>query len=422
MTKMKSLLAQMRLAQDAWMAHSGAVDEGRDSFLQQVASRSQRAVFRVRWTPLALAGAGAAAMLLVGALWWLLGDAQPSDATPDAARWYQATADAPLPLHFDSGDEVVLSPGSAARIAHNSDEHAVMMLERGRAELHVVHRANTQWQVNAGPFVIVVTGTRFETTWIPETAHFAVTMREGRVRINGPMLPESQEVRDNQVLTVSLREHRFSLVDPGLETAQAQRDASGDAAHAEALSPTDAAAADEQMPGEDAMHRGASSKIAPTLWVSQARKGRASAAMASVKAEGVASVLRRATPKELLLLADTARLTRDVALAERAYHRVRERAPHTGDAYTAAFSLGKMAFDVSAKYCESARWFETYLDEQKHSSLRREAMGRLMEARQRCGNKTSAQDAARRYLQAYPDGPHAPAAQKLLGAAPINNM
>src|SRR5258705_2575499 len=57
--------------------------------------------------------------------------------------------------------------------------------ERGRAELDIVPRSGKRWQVGAGPFLVQVTGTRFDVEWDPRTLHFALQMREGTVIVTG---------------------------------------------------------------------------------------------------------------------------------------------------------------------------------------------------------------------------------------------
>jgi len=77
-------------------------------------------------------------------------------------------------------------------------------------------------------------------------------------------------------------------------------------------------------------------------------------------------------------------------------------------------AMGRMAFDQQRDYCKAAHWLSIYLEEQKSSGLRREALGRLMEAHQRCGNVPASRRIARQYLSAYPAGPQSSQAQEIL--------
>ena len=81
---------------------------------------------------------------------------------------------------------------------------------------------------------------------------------------------------------------------------------------------------------------------------------------------------------------------------------------------TGAFSLGRLAFEKRAAYAEAAGWFATYLNEQPHGPLMGDAIGRLMEARDRAGDRQTAQRDAEQYLQRFPIGAYAGTARVIL--------
>jgi len=95
-------------------------------------------------------------------------------------------------------------------------------------------------------------------------------------------------------------------------------------------------------------------------------------------------------------------------------HTLRTRFPKSRAASMAAYTLGASAFDQRQAFADAANWFETYLREQPRGALAREALGRLMEARERAGQIEAARSAAQRYLDAYPTGPHEQLARRLL--------
>ena len=78
------------------------------------------------------------------------------------------------------------------------------------------------------------------------------------------------------------------------------------------------------------------------------------------------------------------------------------------------FSLGRIAFERRGAYPEAVRWFSVYLAELPQGPLMGDAVGRLMEARQRAGDRTGARADAARYLQRFPEGPYAPEARAML--------
>ena len=98
-----------------------------------------------------------------------------------------------------------------------------------------------------------------------------------------------------------------------------------------------------------------------------------------------------------------------------AYETARRRFPGNERAAVAAFALGRIAFDQRGNYSDAARWFRSYLTEQPSGRLARDALGRLMEAFHRAGDKASARGEAAHYLELYPTGPHAEFARRVTG-------
>jgi len=93
---------------------------------------------------------------------------------------------------------------------------------------------------------------------------------------------------------------------------------------------------------------------------------------------------------------------------------LRKRFPGSANAAAAAFSLGRIAFERRGAYAEAVRWFSTYLSEAPNGPLMGDAVGRLMEARERQGDRAGARSDAEQYLRRFPRGPYAPLAKRLL--------
>jgi ferric-dicitrate binding protein FerR (iron transport regulator) len=98
---------------------------------------------------------------------------------------FLAATKAPLPVAFSDGTRVTLEPGARGRISSTSVDGADLVVESGRAAFAVVPRRGNRWQVSTGPFVVHVTGTRFEVEWQPERDTFVLELHEGHVRITG---------------------------------------------------------------------------------------------------------------------------------------------------------------------------------------------------------------------------------------------
>ena len=112
-------------------------------------------------------------------------------------------------------------------------------------------------------------------------------------------------------------------------------------------------------------------------------------------------------------LADAARFAGRVDRAKVVLLEVRRRFPGDPHAATAAFNLGRIAFDDEAAFADAAAWFDDYLTELPAGPLVREARGRRMEALEKSGDHASAVSAARAYLESFPAGPHANLARSI---------
>jgi transmembrane sensor len=149
-------------------------------------------------------------------------------------------------------------------------------------------------------------------------------------------------------------------------------------------------------------------------WRALVAAGRYAEGVHAAERAGWSRVCRSANAVELLALADAARLSDQTPRAVEALLTLRQRFPGTTSAATGAFSLGRLAFERRGAYAEAARWFATYLDEQPHGPLMGDAVGRLMEARNRAGDGPAARRDAERYLQRFPEGPYAGTARAIL--------
>ncbi len=130
-------------------------------------------------------------------------------------------------------------------------------------------------------------------------------------------------------------------------------------------------------------------------------------------AVGLSSICASADVATLMDLSDAARFTGHGDRAKLVLQEVRRRFAGDERASTAAFDLGRLAFDDESAYADAARWFDLYLTERPAGPLAREASGRRMEALERGGDHAAAKRAAARYLEAFPAGPHAEVARSI---------
>ena len=85
-------------------------------------------------------------------------------------------------LAFSDGTDIHIMPQARARVVDVGRRGARLMLEEGRAHVHVAHRPGADWQVQAGPFVIHVHGTAFFVEWNAKQARLDVRWRAASFR------------------------------------------------------------------------------------------------------------------------------------------------------------------------------------------------------------------------------------------------
>jgi transmembrane sensor len=315
-----------------------------------------------------------------------------------------------MPLRFSDGTLVTLAAASRARVVRTTARGADIVLEQGSLGLAVVHHAGGEWHVGAGPFTVLVTGTKFEVGWNAAERSFTLALHEGSVQVRGPTLSGGGRwVKPGEVLRVVIDDHGVAVagdsaspspvppVSPGVAEATAPPDA-------EPVSPVDSASRTPKSV------RGA----ALGSWKELALKERYPDALAAAEAEGFDATCRAASAKDLVLLGNAARFAGSGARAEQAFRQVRSRFAGSHEASMAAFFLGRIAYDQQGNRREAARWFQSYLLEEPAGGLAREASGRLLEAQRALGDREAYRASARAYLERYPSGPHAGLARELL--------
>jgi transmembrane sensor len=317
-------------------------------------------------------------------------------------------------MAFDDGSRVVLSSGTSLRTAMVGSSSATLDLERGRANVHVVHTKDTHWTVRAGDYSVAVIGTRFRVDWQPETAAFSVVVEEGRVHVSGGVLAEAVDIAAGQSLALQNGlpvpgEGTRGIVPPALVPAQPSTAEQPSPAVRESAP---AAPAEAGLPVVG--HRSGFRHASPSSWREQAEAGRYRDALAEAERRGFDGICRTASGADLLTLAEAARYAGRSERAEQALKAVRARFARGEDAAMAAYLLGRMAAEVRRDHGEAAQWFRTYLVERPSGRLGREAEGRLLESLAFMDRYT-AREAARAYLGRYPTGPHAAFARNLLG-------
>ena len=313
-----------------------------------------------------------------------------------------------LPMIFSDGSSVVLRKGTGARLVALSERGALVNVVHGTAEVSVVHDDDTEFSFRAGPFVVLVTGTRFSLSWDPQAEVFSLNMHEGSVAIEGPGIAAQRLVVAGQELRLAGDGSAVTL------NAAAEGNLSSHRSEPESL-PLDepSLAPAEPRPPSSEEPGAAQLKLKPQLtWVELARQGEYSLAVQEAEKTGIPAILATAPGAELLRLADSAFYSGRSALAQRTLTKIRARFPNTPVAARSAFALGRLHPGG-----EGIAWFETYLREQPSGPLAREALGRVLEARAASQDPQSGVRAAKQYLARFPGGPRAGLAVRILKSA-----
>jgi len=333
-----------------------------------------------------------------------------------AQTWLAAPAARPMQVKFSDGTQLVVDPLSRARVVDTDAHGASIALENGSLSANVVHTSHSAWQLIAGPFAVRVTGTRFDLRWDSASQRFSITVQEGSVGVAGSIVGAERAVRAGETLVASVAESRFDLINGAErlalragEAAKLPPPVDGPAFGDPALAPS---ASGQVAPEPSAAE--APGKDAAGGWRELAKQGDLRQAFAVADAHGFQSVCDSATPAELLLLGDAARISGRADRATEALLALRRRYPRDPRRAAAAFALGKVAFDQRHAYAQAAEWFSTCVREQPSGPLVREAWGRQIEALRNSGDGAGAQRTAREYLARYPDGPHADIARSVL--------
>ena len=368
-------------------------------------------------------------------------------------------------VKFSDGTEVGLEHGSRAWVISTGADGAQLRLEDGRAHFAVVHRPHAHWSVEAGPFVVSVTGTKFDVEWSGTNDLLRVHLRSGVVTVGGPQTRGGVTLLPGQVLEARPDEG-ILRVEPAPAEPAAPRASNGGseiggdakaslpaglpAPAAPAAAPTGLAAQaapaaappkTASAPDSDAPRPPAGSPAerkprvvaarpkavalvtpAPSElgadWRKEIARGDFQQILAQAEAGGMQSCLRSLPSDRLAALGDAARYAGRTALASRVLQAQRARFAGSPAAAEATFLLGRLAEDAHQPSSAALPWYQLYLTEAPSGAYAAEALGRqmLILGAQERGER--AREAARRYLEAYPHGAYVTQAHQILEDAP----
>lgn len=398
-----------------------AIEQARQGFLQhRLGARARGGIFlvpRLAWA------SGAACAVLAAVAFIVVHRLAPItfaiDGTAGTTKsWLAAPENTPLKLVFSEGTQIRLEAAARAKVAELDAHGASLALEGGHLHAEVVHQQSSAWKVEAGPFTVAVTGTVFDVNWEPNSQQLVVSVSRGSVSVRNANTGSEQAVRASETLRTTASNHGFELSHADGTSSPLTAEPGPSPAAPATLETQKAApelvARDGTNGAPEAAEPAGKNEPGASAWRDFAKRGALREAFASAEAAGFTRTCASASPAELLLLGDGARLSGKPDRASEALLALRRRYPSDPRRAAAAFALGKVAFDQRGAYEQAAEWFSTALREQPGGPLAREASGRLIEALSRADDSAGARRTARDYLDRYPEGPHADLARSVL--------
>ncbi len=289
-----------------------------------------------------LAPVAACAVLGVG--WGLYrGLSEPSplrfnlDGREAAGEYVAAEAERSRQMAFSDGSTVVLRPSGRLRVTGTHAHGATLLLERGGVDVSIRHHASTGWRLEVGPYVVEVTGTRFNVTWDPDAGDVGIDLIEGAVEVSGPgistplRLQMGQQFRANQAGSYGVERRQAAPVSVAAATGPSGRDLSAVPLKA----PRVASLAGTERGGSPSAPAKPACDFAGLV-----SSGQFEATVSAAQRLGIDTTLAECPTRSLFALADAARYLGRFDLSKSTLLAIRKRVPE--DRCKAAFFLGRL--------------------------------------------------------------------------------
>jgi len=293
-------------------------------------------------------------------------------------------------VRFSDTSVIELQPYTTLRVSVLDSGRVVTRLMRGSLEVNVHHQERTDYRFQAGDYEVKVVGTAFDLAFEPEPARFDLNLREGRV-IVADGTGKTRVVQAGQALHLPTGTPSDTSTSTSL--AALEDDASDRA---------------ESATGS---HQPSSSSTAFPSYRELARRGQFQAIVTSARHTGIDHVLAAKGPSELHELAQAARYTGQVALAEKVFTHLASHHARSAEGRSAAFFRGRLAED-SGRLGQAQQHYHAYLA-QGGGTYAAEALGRELTLVQKSKGSSAARPLAVEYLKRFPRGAYRDLAQAL---------
>lgn len=320
-------------------------------------------------------------------------------------------------VRFSDQSNLGMDQGTRLRVSSVEVRGAHLLLEAGTLHASIRPRRQARWAIDAGPYVVHVTGTEFDLAWKVDEQTLDLRLRRGSVTVEGPLAGGDVHMVAGDHLVANAGDGSLSIVDERSATVRPDKPSASPGGP-----PPAPAAQSEPAIGSGTVRATSAGAVRGGVspahtsgggWASRVAHGNFQSVIDEAEREGIGKVLAEASQADLAALADAARYARSEDLARRALMAERTRFPSSVWARDAAFFLGGLA-ESRHEDANALDWYETYLRESPDGAYASQALGRKMVLMQQLRGVDAARATAGEYLQRFGDGPYAPNARKLL--------
>jgi TolA-binding protein len=312
-------------------------------------------------------------------------------------------------VRFSDHSELGLQERTRMRVSRLEAHGAHVMLESGSLHARIEPLPRAQWTLEAGPYLVRVTGTEFDMAWRADEQSLDVRMQKGSVIVQGPLAEGGVRLNAGEELVARVSDGELSILD-----GRATKSTSAPPA---AASPPAVQEADKQpsSPSVEGPSTQASVRApAHPSWRSLMAHGDFASILDDAEHRGMSKVLAEASAQDLATLGDAARYAHRPDVAKRALLSLRNRYPGSVEARDAAFFLGGLAEGQDDS--GATGWYDVYLRESGNGSYAPQALGRKMLLVEKSQGVKAARPLASELLSRFPGGPYESAAHKVLDA------
>ncbi|HEX3696536.1 MAG TPA: tetratricopeptide repeat protein [Polyangia bacterium] len=257
--------------------------------------------------------------------------------------------------HFSDGTTIAAPSGTAVDVEAVDNKRPRVRINGRPARVRVVHRPDTRWIFEAGPFEVLVTGTAFDLGWNAAPQVLSLDLIEGAVTLRGPRLPEGGvPVLAGQHVEVSLATGSLTVRAAGAAPAQPQTPPPPlDEAPISGATPA---------PAPSVPAPAASRRAGAVSWRGLVGRGDFDGVVKAARRRSIDDCELRCSAEDLRALGDAARYSNRSALAERAFVALRARFAGTTDGTAAAYLLGR-TYESKHNWSGAERLYQQYLSE-----------------------------------------------------------